>query len=315
MPLTAYRNDDVTHNGFSSLPARERSARAIGSRAVYAHARGSRCCRRPRRPRQWWRAPPGRRALRARRGIAIVARRRRARRRLEGGPGRSPARGRGDSRRAPPRRAAPKRRSRRDRPRCCARPEEPGEAPAGGDDAKASAGSDDAEAQFKTGLGSDPAFDAALASVSDMASDAAPRDPAEEKPRELTKEDFVAPSIDWGDTVVRNADASSDDAQAPVTFSAADLAGDAPAAVPPASGSSPSLAERAMAQSAADGFAPAAPPRSRRPRWRLCRCRRRAKRIRPKRRAPSAWRRWRPRASGGAGPLVPAPARRSFRTT
>ena len=45
-----------------------------------------------------------------------------------------------------------------------------------------------------------------------MASDAAPRDPAEEKPRELTKEDFVAPSIDWGDTVVRNADASSDDA-------------------------------------------------------------------------------------------------------
>ena len=87
--------------------------------------------------------------------------------------------------------------------------EEPGEAPAGGDDAKASAGSDDAEAQFKTGLGSDPAFDAALASVSDMASDAAPRDPAEEKPREITKEDFVAPSIDWGDTVVRNADASS----------------------------------------------------------------------------------------------------------
>ena len=174
----------------------------------------------------------------------------------------SPARGRASvAARASASRGASKRRSRRDRPPVLrAAGEEPGEAPAGGDDAKASAGSDDAEAQFKTGLGSDPAFDAALASVSDMASDAAPRDPAEEKPRELTKEDFVAPSIDWGDTVVRNADASSDDAQAPVTFSAADLAGDAPAAVPPASGSSPSLAERAMAQSAADGFAPAAAP-------------------------------------------------------
>ena len=174
----------------------------------------------------------------------------------------SPARGRASvAARASASRGASKRRSRRDRPPVLrAAGEEPGEAPAGGDDAKASAGSDDSEAQFKTGLGSDPAFDAALASVSDMASDAAPRDPAEEKPRELTKEDFVAPSIDWGDTVVRNADASSDDAQAPVTFSAADLAGDAPAAVPPASGSSPSLAERAMAQSAADGFAPAAAP-------------------------------------------------------
>ena len=116
------------------------------------------------------------------------------------------------SRRAPPRRAAPRSDARGATgcPVLRAAGEEPGEAPAGGDDAKASAGSDDAEAQFKTGLGSDPAFDAALASVSDMASDAAPRDPAEEKPRELTKEDFVAPSIDWGDTVVRNADASSD---------------------------------------------------------------------------------------------------------
>jgi sec-independent protein translocase protein TatC len=42
-----------------------------------------------------------------------------------------------------------------------------------------------------------------------------------------------------------------------VTFSAADLAGDAPGAVPPSS-PTPTLAERAMAQSAADGFVPAA---------------------------------------------------------
>jgi sec-independent protein translocase protein TatC len=132
--------------------------------------------------------------------------------------------------------------------------DEPGEAPAGDDDAKASAGSD-AETQFKTGLGSDPAFDAALASVSDMASDAAPA-PAEEKRNELTKEDFVAPTIDWGDTGARDADAE-DAAQEPVTFSAADLAGDAPGAVPPSS-PTPTLAERAMAQSAADGFVPAA---------------------------------------------------------
>ena len=168
----------------------------------------------------------------------------------------SPARGRASvAAHASASRGASKRRSRRDRPPVVrAAGDEPGEAPAGDDDAKASAGSD-AETQFKTGLGSDPAFDAALASVSDMASDAAPA-PAEEKPRELTKEDFVAPTIDWGDTVARKADAQ-DAAQEPVTFSAADLAGDAPGAVPPSS-PTPTLAERAMAQSAADGFVPAA---------------------------------------------------------
>ena len=168
----------------------------------------------------------------------------------------SPARGRASvAARASASRGASKRRSRRDRPLVVrAAGDEPGEAPAGDDDAKASAGSD-AETQFKTGLGSDPAFDAALASVSDMASDAAPA-PAEEKRNELTKEDFVAPTIDWGDTVARDADAE-DAAQEPVTFSAADLAGDAPGAVPPSS-PTPTLAERAMAQSAADGFVPAA---------------------------------------------------------
>lgn len=171
----------------------------------------------------------------------------------------SPAQGRASvAARASASRGASKRRSRRDRPPVLrAAGEEPGEAPAGGDEAKASAGSNDAEAQFKTGLGADPAFDAALASVSDMASDAVPA-PAEENPRELTKEDFVAPSIDWGDTVVRNADVDDAAASAePVMFSAADLAGDAPTA--DLSASPPkSLAERAMAQSAEDGFVPAA---------------------------------------------------------
>ena len=76
--------------------------------------------------------------------------------------------------------------------------EEPGEAPAGGDDAKASAGSDDAEAQFKTGLGSDPAFDAALASVSDMASDAAPRDPAEENRASSPRRTSSRPAVTGG---------------------------------------------------------------------------------------------------------------------
>ena len=170
----------------------------------------------------------------------------------------SPAQGRASvAARASASRGASKRRSRRDRPPVLrAAGEEPGEAPAGDDDANASAGSDDAEAQFKTGLGADPAFDAALASVSDMAPDAAPA-PAEEKPRELTKDDFVAPSIDWGDAVVRNADVEDAASAEPVTFSAADLAGDAPAADPPASPPT-SLAERAMAQSAEDGFVPAA---------------------------------------------------------
>ena len=179
--------------------AREVRSRHWKSRSVRTRARGSRCCRRPRRPRRWWRAPDGRRALRARRrGITTSSRvvgARGAVWRVARGAS-SPARGRASvAARASAARRLEATLEARQAPVCCA-PSTSGRSPAtrppAGDDAKASAGSDDAEAQFKTGLGSDPAFDAALASVSDMASDAAPRDPAEEKPRELTKEDFVA---------------------------------------------------------------------------------------------------------------------------
>lgn len=144
-------------------------------------------------------------------------------------------------------RGASKRRSRRDRPpvlraSCDENTESGANA---GDDANPDAQPE----QYKTGLSADPAFDAALKSVSDMAGDGDTNTPA--KPTgSPTKDDFVAPTIDWGDTKVRNLDG-----QEAVTYSAADFsAGEKVTSEPIAT---PSLAEEAMAQSAADGFVPA----------------------------------------------------------
>jgi len=151
-------------------------------------------------------------------------------------------------------RGASKRRSRRDRPPALRASSD------GTDEASASAENagevrSDESTQFKTGLSADPAFEAALASVSDMASTSSEPSSAE-KPRELTKEDFVAPTIDWGDTIVRKV---KDDSEKAVTYSASQLSeAYAPAVMAnDQSSSTSSFAERAMAQSASDGFVPA----------------------------------------------------------
>lgn len=138
-----------------------------------------------------------------------------------------------------------RRRSRRARPiaRAAAEDEDPSPSarPEGEEEADA-----EAPAAFKTSLGDDPAFSAALAAD-------APADPAGP-----SKEDFIAPTIDWGDVKPR---ALAEDDAFPDAAPA--VPEPIPAAVPvPAPAPEPvpvpelDAAAAAMAQSAADGFVP-----------------------------------------------------------
>ena len=123
-------------------------------------------------------------------------------------------------------------------------------------------GEEDADAEapsaFKTSLGDDPAFSAALAAD-------APADPAGP-----SEEDFVAPTIDWGDVKPRAL--AEDDAFPKAAPVAAEAAPEAASAVEPVPVPELDAAAAAMAQSAADGFVPvpaasadtSAPLRSRR---------------------------------------------------
>jgi hypothetical protein len=170
-----------------------------------------------------------------------------------------------------PRGGASKRRSRRDRPPTLrAAGDENTESPAGGENDAPS----ETPAAFKTGLSADPAFAEALRAVSDMTDDST----SKSTQQAVTKDDFVAPSIDWGDTKVRNLDPpvvarteaigttsavpdavpKTKQAQEVVTYSAADFA--ANEFTPSSSaetGTRGTFAEQAMQKSASQGFVPA----------------------------------------------------------
>lgn len=134
-----------------------------------------------------------------------------------------------------------RRRSRRARPiaRAAAEDEDPSPSspPEGEEDADA-----EAPSAFKTSLGDDPAFSAALAAD-------APADPAGP-----SEEDFVAPTIDWGDVKPRAL--AEDDAFPKAAPVAAEAAPEAASAVEPVPVPELDAAAAAMAQSAADGFVP-----------------------------------------------------------
>ena len=127
-------------------------------------------------------------------------------------------------------------------------------APRGEEDADA-----EAPSAFKTSLGDDPAFSAALAAD-------APADPAGP-----SEEDFVAPTIDWGDVKPRAL--AEDDAFPKAAPRRRRSRPEAASAVEPVPVPELDAAAAAMAQSAADGFVPV-PPRARTPRL-LFRSRRR----------------------------------------